>query len=353
VDQKQAYYFLKSGIDEYAKKIVFLQYEIQPQFKKYGQEGYLKSIIDAKYNLTFLIESFFIKSPQLFHNYLEWIVILFIKRNLPLNIIGIFLECSKEIFIKEINFDISLKNELLDFIDDGIKFCKKIPEFEPSFIDGNNPFYSLLNEFKNSLFSGDRISANKIIKENIKKGMSLKDAFKYIFIPFQKEIGRLCHLNQITVSHEHFCTDASQWIMSGLYEFMFTSEKNGFKLVSACINGELHEMGIRIVTDYFEINGWDTYYLGANMPANDLILTLIDKKPDILALSCTMTYNIFQIKEIIEKIRSNSMIKNIKIMAGGYPFVIDGDLWEKVGADSYAVDFESALERALIMLKTE
>ena len=45
-------------------------------------------------------------------------------------------------------------------------------------------------------------------------------------------------------------------------------------MVATCIGGELHEIGIRMVADFFEMEGWDTYYLGANTPADAVVAEL-------------------------------------------------------------------------------
>jgi hypothetical protein len=36
--------------------------------------------------------------------------------------------------------------------------------------------------------------------------------------------------------------------------------------VAACVSGELHEIGVRMLCDLLEMEGWNTIYLGANVP---------------------------------------------------------------------------------------
>ncbi|WP_440120087.1 hypothetical protein [Paenibacillus sp. QZ-Y1] len=37
-------------------------------------------------------------------------------------------------------------------------------------------------------------------------------------------------------------------------------------MVAACVGSEQHEIGLRMLTDVFEMEGWDTYYLGQMFP---------------------------------------------------------------------------------------
>ena len=65
-----------------------------------------------------------------------------------------------------------------------------------------------------------------------------------------------------------------------------------------------------------------------------------EKKPDVIAISCAMTFNISKVQHLIETIRSSGI--STPVTVGGYPFNLDKDLWKKIGADAYSNDFESA-----------
>ena len=134
----------------------------------------------------------------------------------------------------------------------------------------------------------------------------------------------------------HYFTTTTQLIMSPLYSKMFPSNKNGLKFVAACVSEENHDVGIRMVADILELDGWSTYYLGANVPKKDLMSFLIDVKPEVLGLSITMTFNLHKAIELIHEARNIETLKGIKILVGGYPFNVDKNLWRQVGADFYA-----------------
>lgn len=104
-------------------------------------------------------------------------------------------------------------------------------------------------------------------------------------------------------------------------------------MVAACAAGEMHEMGLRMVADMFELEGWDTYYLGANTPNDSILQTIIDLKPDMVALSASIHYNLVAVKDLIRLIRNTPDISNIKIIVGGRPFLLAPKLWMKIGTD--------------------
>jgi len=184
----------------------------------------------------------------------------------------------------------------------------------------------------------------------VNNGEPIASVYDNIFKVTQQEIGLLWQNNMITVAHEHYCTAATQSIMSTLYPYIFTSEKKERKMVACSVSGDLHEIGIRMLSDLFEIDGWDTYYMGANMPEANIISALVEQNPQLLAISATMPFHITKVQSLIKTIRNNSSFDNIKIIVGGYPFTLAQDLWRKVGADAFAPDAKEAIKLANNMI---
>jgi methanogenic corrinoid protein MtbC1 len=130
---------------------------------------------------------------------------------------------------------------------------------------------------------------------------------------------------------EHYCTSAVQQIIAGFYPDIMKNEKKGMKMVASCVPGELHEVGVRMVADFFELSGWETIYLGSNVPVTSIIHLLKTQKIPLLALSCTMSMHLGQTDTIIRMIREDTDLQGIKIIVGGYPFRKARDLWRRMG----------------------
>ena len=214
-----------------------------------------------------------------------------------------------------------------------------------------NPLSVLANKYLSFLIKGNKQAALNIILETIEAGTPLKDIYLNVFQETQKETGRLWQLSKITVAQEHFITAATQLIMAQLYTYLFTSEKKNKTIIVSCVQGELHEIGARMVADLFEMDGWNSYYFGANTPNSSITKAIEIYRPDILAISATMTYNLSAVSELIERIRKNPNINYVKIMAGGYPFNLAADLWQNMGADGSARNAPEAIQLASTLLQ--
>ena len=103
-----------------------------------------------------------------------------------------------------------------------------------------------------------------------------------------------------------------------VYPMIFGAEHTGKKAVISCLANEFHQVGGKMIADIFELNGWDGYFLGANMPAEELIKFIDEKKPDLLGLSLSIYFNINTLLETIDTVRIH--YSDLDIIVGGQAF---------------------------------
>ncbi len=329
--------------NELAELCVYEHYKIEGEkYEKYGEKGKRHAKEDALYFIDYLLASLKADKPEIFADFLSWGKVFFKSISLPDTMIGVLLNLMKKTFSGKLSPEDS---ELINnHIDIAVELSKNSPENIEPFIHDNTKLGVLAFQYLNSLLRADRHFANDLIMKEVKKGTPIKDIYLFVFQPVQYEIGRLWQENKISVAKEHYATAATQMIMSRLYPYIFSNNKNGKKLLSTCVSGDLHEIGIRMVSDFFEMEGWDTYFLGGNTPEKDLIKAAEEFKPDIIAISATLTLNIENVKNIIREIKNNSTLSNAKIMVGGYPFNKNPGLWKEIGADAFSTDAENAIK---------
>lgn len=326
-----------------ADAIVELQYELQPElWKPYDSLSRIKSVRDTRYHLEYLFEALDANMPELFVAYLSWVKILFDGLGFPDSVLPRTLECIRRVLAARL--PIELLPPILDILEEGRCSLEKAPVPLFSHIAGDTPRDQMARNYLDLLLSGDRPTASRLILDAIDQGASIQDIYLEVFQRTQQEIGRLWHTNQISVAQEHYCTAATQLIMSQLYPRIFSTNKKGLSMVATCVGSELHEIGARMVADFFEMDGWNTYFLGANMPTKGILNMLEQRQAALLAISTTMTFHIPLVRELVVETRKSGL--NVRIMVGGYPFNVAPRLWESVGADGYAPDARLAVSLA-------
>jgi methylmalonyl-CoA mutase cobalamin-binding domain/chain len=340
--------FVRSQHQRLAERIVELQYARQPEiWKPLGHPGREKSVRDAGYHLIYLAEALEADDPTLFSEYLAWVKILFASLKFPAQVLPTTLDCTRQAL--EETLPVEARAETLELLQIGIENLEKAPFSLPGYLEGEAPIDQLARNFLDFLLAADRQSASRLILNVVEQGTPVQEIYLGVFQRTQREIGRLWQTNQISVAQEHFCTAATQMVMSQLYPYIFTGERKNRRLVMTCVGGELHEIGARMVADFFEMEGWDTYFLGANTPPESILRTVAERKADILAISVTMTYHIGKVKEIIQGLRAHTAAQT-RVLVGGYPFNISTGLWQRIGADGYAPDAQNALREAARLL---
>jgi methanogenic corrinoid protein MtbC1 len=233
--------------------------------------------------------------------------------------------------------------KVTQFIDDAICSldCKNQ---SPDSTD--DPLSELSANYRALLLGGDRKQASTLILDSAASGVPVRDIYLHVFQNSLYEIGRLWQTNQITIAQEHFFTAATQMIMSQLYPYIFANQKNGLRMIAASVDSNMHDIGIRMVADFFEMDGWDTYYLGGNAPSQAILQALDETSPHLLALSATISKQIPIIEQVIQGVRERDQANRVKVIVGGPPFNISDNLWKKVGSDGFATSADEAVSLA-------
>lgn len=332
-----------------AELITELQFKNNPGLLlKYGIAGKKKCSEDNLYHLSYLSEAIRIESVELFAAYMAWAQKMLEARNIPVKDLTNNLDYMN-IACKELLPGEAYQVAAFYILEskERLKNLHKTPE---TYFNKSNPILGDAELYLDLLLKGKKIQALTLITALAKNGEQIGSLYDNIFKVTQREIGLLWQNNIITVAHEHYCTAATQSIMSTLYPYIFTSEKKELKMLACSVPGDLHEIGIRMLCDLFEMDGWDTYYMGANMPEANIISALEEQKPQLLAISVTIPFHITKVESLIKKIRDNNSLDSVRIMVGGYPFTLVHDLWRKVGADASAPNAKEAIRLANNMI---
>lgn len=343
----ELYQAITLEMNHLAKQVVNVHYEAHPEFKTYGLGGYTKSIQDAQYNLQFLLTAYQYNNLALFLNYIEWTENLFKHIKLPKGTLLKHVELLKEVlqdYLEIQPIEKSQKEQLMYLLSESIKWLRARQEMPVSTFSGEDISNFYYQRYETAIFKGDREGLNTLIAEMREDQLSMEFIYGEIMQKFQRRVGVLWHEQQISVAKEHYATAMSQYAMTLMYDQIFTTPRKGRKMFAACVSGELHELGIRLIADYFEYKGWDTAYYGANNTEMSLVQAIKEQSPDIIFLSCTMSYHLDHLEKLIHAIKKSGVL--VPVCVGGYPFGVAPILAEQIGADYHTLDFKEAFQLA-------
>ncbi len=339
--------------NEVADMVVDRQYALQPEIRgKTVEDGRVLRVQDVRRHLDYLKEAVMASSPSLFVNYVIWLKELFYGEDFPESALPVTLECLRDALA--LRFPKEKADLTGEYIEAALRKLFEPTRGEPSYIQEENPLGELAGAYLSLLLKGDRHAAEKAVLEAVSCGTTVQDIYLHVFQASQYEIGRLWHIGQVSVAQEHYCSAVTERIMSRLSPTIFSTQRIGRSYVGACVGGELHQIGARMVADFFETEGWDTYYLGADVPTTDILHAVVDYKADLLGISCTMSFHRSAMEKLIRNIRKEPAIpRDLKIIVGGYIFSVYPDFYREIGADRMATDAAAAVRTADYLVKDD
>jgi len=311
---------------------------------RYGARGRWKSRQHAIYHFSTLADTLDTNSQALFNDYIGWVKVLLQQRGVRGEDVDHHLGCMADVVREQMPPPVAAAAAAM--IERARAALPAMPNTAASCIDPGQRLSSLAREYVNELLGGYRQAAGQLVFGAAERGEPVRELYLHVFQPALREIGRLWQLDKISVAQEHFCSAATQIVMSQLVPRSFATERCEHGVVVACVSGELHEVGARMVGDFFELAGWDSYYCGANTPHAAVVLSAIERAADVLAVSATMGHHLHAVQELIEQVRADPRCARLRVMVGGHPFTVDPALWRAVGADGTAPDADAAVALA-------
>jgi MerR family transcriptional regulator, light-induced transcriptional regulator len=214
---------------------------------------------------------------------------------------------------------------------------------EESGLDPRSDTGKLALHYLSMVLEGDSRGATERLLAAVDGGLDVESAYLDVLVPAQREVGRLWHAGELGIVEEHVVTYTTERLMALLAHRAPRAPSNGKTVVCAAVAGNVHDIGVRVIADFFDVAGWRTVHLGASVPAGEIAGGLQYFDGDLLVLSAALSVQLPKIDEAIAAVRRLEG-RTVRVMVGGLAFSDAPELWRKLGADGYAPDARSAVQ---------
>ena len=223
------------------------------------------------------------------------------------------------------------------------------PSLSVSLLDAGLKADRLALQYIQSVLSGNVMPAMEMILDSLDEGMSVQEVYVDVLLPVLAEVGRLWHINDISVAEEHLVTNTTQRLMAVMASRVERKPDRGKTVVAAAVSGNVHDVGIRTLAYFFEFEGWRTIYLGSDTPRSEIASSVSIYQADLVLLSAGLSTQLDTLKRTIQNIRAHK--GESVVLVGGNAFAQVPQLWKDVGADGFAANVPEALALAEELLK--
>lgn len=200
----------------------------------------------------------------------------------------------------------------------------------------------------NSLLRGQK---NELL-EDVKHQLKEKDPLwvsQYWLSPAMEKIGHLYAERKIFLPHLILAAETAQVIFDYLGSLIPESQtQKKARLLLATVEGDVHDIGKKIVATVLRSSGYEVIDLGRNVPAERIVTACLKEKPHLVGLSAMMTTTVGRVREVKEALAAAGL--SIPVLAGGAS--MNKELAERFGVH-YAGNAIEALNLCQILTNRE
>ncbi|MGD9116359.1 MAG: cobalamin-dependent protein [Dehalococcoidia bacterium] len=116
------------------------------------------------------------------------------------------------------------------------------------------------------------------------------------------------------------------------------------KVVIGTVAGDIHDIGLNIVEFMLNVNGFQVYNLGVDVPVDKFVQAMKETSAPVLGLSGFLTLAFDSMKDTVEALETAGIRGKMKVMIGGGQ--MDDEVMKYARADAYGKDAMAAVALA-------
>jgi len=209
----------------------------------------------------------------------------------------------------------------------------------------------LVKQGMQAVLDGDEEAAMEVANQVIAEGINPVEIINEALTPAMTQVGDGFANEEIPLPGVLVAAEA----MTKAIEIMephIPKEDVAKKLgtvVIGTVEGDIHDIGKRIVATMLRVYGFEVHDLGRDVPIDDFVEKAKETNADILGSSSLMTTTMSGQRILEEKLSKEGLKDKIKTMIGGAACTQE---WaNKIGADCYAEDVNETVLKAKELLK--
>lgn len=207
-----------------------------------------------------------------------------------------------------------------------------------------------LEDIRSALMKGDRAAVAHLTKAAIEAGLGIKDVMDNALIAAMEVVGGKFKRNEIFIPEVLISAKAMHAGMAVLEpHFSKHGIKPVGKVIIGTVKGDLHDIGKNIVSMMLKGGCFEIDDLGIDVSPQKFVDAARAKDADIVAMSSLLTTSMNSMRDTISALKDAGIRDKVKVIVGGAP--ITQDFASAIGADGYAKDAASAVDKAKELLR--
>jgi 5-methyltetrahydrofolate--homocysteine methyltransferase len=203
----------------------------------------------------------------------------------------------------------------------------------------------LFHRIEWNIINGEHTKSSELISLTLEHSVSARTLIAGPMATGIAEVGRRFKMDEYFLP-EVMMSAKCMHVALGLLKPLILAEKSEHvgTVVVGTVQGDLHDIGKKIVAMMLEAAGFTVVDLGVSVPPEDFIRAIRQHKPVIVGFSALLTTTMNMQWETVKLIKAEGLRESVKVFVGGAPI---SQAWcDKIGADAYAGDALIAVDKA-------
>jgi methanogenic corrinoid protein MtbC1 len=176
---------------------------------------------------------------------------------------------------------------------------------------------AIADRFLELALAGHLGRARQAVLEGDELGMSLARIFDEVLRPALVEIGERWAAGSLTVAQEHVLSELVRDIVAQLTLRHLPGETGPAAIVAACVAGEDHDLGLRMVCGMLRERGIDVHFLGADVEHRFIVEAVQRLAPVAVLLSVSLDEHLPALDEALQALLTAPLAPRPAIVVGG------------------------------------
>ena len=193
------------------------------------------------------------------------------------------------------------------------------------------------NKFCGYLEREDKQGCVEFILDAVsKKEIGITELYEKILAPSLNSMQDREGQEELFIWNEHIRSSIIRTIIECCYPYVMAEIRKAGqtmdrgKVLLVCPPEEYHELGARMGSDFFNLCGYSTVFVGSNTPSEVIVSGLAVENPKYVVISASNYYNLIAAKKVADAVHAAD--KSIRILASGYAFRHDKAMGNIIGA---------------------
>ena len=197
---------------------------------------------------------------------------------------------------------------------------------------------------KQAVIEGEDKQVVDLTRRALDEGHSAESVLNDALIVGMGEVGELFEQGEYFVPELLLSARAMQAAMGVLRPLLSASSYQPLgKVVMGTVQGDLHDIGKKLVAMMLEGSGFEVIDLGTDVAPDRFVETVEESGAQIVGLSALLTTTLPAMEATVSALREAGPVR-VKVMIGGAP--VTSAYAQSIGADGYAPDASSAVALA-------